>query len=113
MLVRADERRIRLHLAHPGSTWPGSPGPYGRFFLAGALATVDPGAPAAATDAIEHPGEELVYVLEGALEFEVDGRATGWPQGDALHFRTVQPHRWCNPAASRRARAVWMALRPQ
>ena len=78
--------------------------------LAGAVATVDPGASSGA-NAMEHPGEELVFVLEGSLEFEVDGEPYRLAEGDSVHFRTDRPHRWKNPG-KRPARAVWMALRP-
>ena len=109
MLVRADERRI-VYTSHLGIDLAGISGPYGRFFLAGAVATVDPGASSGA-NAMEHPGEELVFVLEGSLEFDVDGEPYRLAEGDSVHFRTDRPHRWRNPG-KRPARAVWMALRP-
>ena len=74
------------------------------------MATVEPGA-SSGDNAMEHPGEELVFVLEGALEFEVDGQGYRLAEGDSVHFRTDRPHRWKNPG-KRPARAVWMALRP-
>ncbi|HEV7464706.1 MAG TPA: cupin domain-containing protein [Candidatus Dormibacteraeota bacterium] len=85
-------------------------GAYGRFFMAGAAATVGPQADSG-RKAMEHPGEELVYVVSGSLDFEVDGVTHRLGAGDALHFRTDRPHRWCNPTAEP-AEAVWMALRP-
>jgi transcriptional regulator with XRE-family HTH domain len=85
-------------------------GPYGRFFMAGASARIEPQAHSGAK-AMEHPGEELVHLLEGRLDFEVDGETYRLEPGDSLHFRTDRPHRWRNPTA-RPARAVWMALRP-
>ncbi len=108
-LTTADERRI-VYTSHLGIDLAGISGPYGRFFLAGALATVDPGASSGA-NAMEHPGEELVFVLEGSMEFEVDGQEYRLAEGDSVHFRTDRPHRWKNPG-KRPARAVWMALRP-
>jgi quercetin dioxygenase-like cupin family protein len=60
---------------------------------------------------MEHPGEELVFVLEGALEFDVDGREYKLGKGDSVHFRTDRPHRWRNPTR-KQSKAVWMALRP-
>jgi quercetin dioxygenase-like cupin family protein len=59
---------------------------------------------------MEHPGEEMVYMLEGSLTFEVDDTSYTLRRGDALHFRTDRPHRWSNPGP-RSARALWMALR--
>ena len=108
-LTQADDRRI-VYTSHLGIDLAGISGPYGRFFLAGAVATVEPGASSGA-NAMEHPGEELVFLLEGALEFDVDGETFRLSSGDSLHFRTDRPHRWKNPG-KRPARAVWMALRP-
>lgn len=85
-------------------------GAYGRFFMAGAAARVSPHADSGPRP-MEHPGEELVYVVSGALDFEVDGVMYRLGAGDALHFRTDRPHRWSNPCAEP-AEAVWMALRP-
>jgi transcriptional regulator with XRE-family HTH domain len=109
VMVRADERRI-VYTSHVGIDLAGISGPYGRFFLAGAVATLEPGASSGA-NAMEHPGEELVFVLEGSMEFEVDGQEYRLSEGDSVHFRTDRPHRWKNPG-KRPARAVWMALRP-
>ena len=61
---------------------------------------------------MEHPGEELVHLLEGELQFVVNGQDYCLRPGDSLHFRTVQPHFWRNPG-QRDAVALWMALRPQ
>jgi len=101
----------RILTSHTGIDLAGITGAYGRFLLAGARATVAVGASSGETP-LEHPGEELVYVLEGALEFDVNGRTFTLGPGDALHFRTVQPHAWRNPG-KRDAVALWMALRPQ
>lgn len=109
VLVRADERRI-VYTSHLGIDLAGISGPYGRFFLAGAVATLEPGA-SSGDNPMEHPGEELVFVLEGSMEFEVDGQGYRLAEGDSVHFRTDRPHRWKNPG-KRPARAVWMALRP-
>src|SRR3989475_2386725 len=108
VLIRSDERKQvftskeRLELA-------GISGPYGQFFMAGAVATIEPGADSRPKH-MEHPGEELGFMLDGTMSFEVEGVEYMLRRGDALHFRTDRPHRWGNPAA-RPARAVWMALR--
>lgn len=109
VVVTARERPV-VFTSHRGIDLAGISGPYRRFFLAGAVATVEPGA-SSGTNPIEHPGEELVFVLEGTLEFEVDRRGYRLGQGDSVHFRTDRPHRWRNPGR-RSAQAVWMALRP-
>jgi len=109
VLIPAAERRV-VYTSHRGIDLEGISGPYGRFFLAGAVATLEPGA-SSGQNPMEHPGEELVYCLEGVLEFEVDGRAYKLSKGDTVHFRTDRPHRWRN-AGRGKAKAVWMALRP-
>lgn len=85
-------------------------GSYARFFLDGAVTTVDPGASSGlALD--QRQGEELLFMLDGALSFAVDGVEYQLRPGDALHFRTDRPHRWEN-RGSKAARALWIRLRP-
>ena len=110
VLIRDGEQRPIL-TSHTGIDLAGISGPYGRFYLAGARATVIPGA-SSGDRFLEHPGEELVYVLEGTLEFVVNEETYRLAPGDSLHFRTVQPHAWRNPGRQD-AVALWMALRPQ
>jgi transcriptional regulator with XRE-family HTH domain len=105
----AEQRRILT--SHVGIDLGGISGPYGRFLLAGARATVVAGASSGDTP-LEHPGEEQVYLLDGQLEICVNGCTFALNRGDALHFRTVQPHSWRNPGKVD-AVALWMALRPQ
>jgi transcriptional regulator with XRE-family HTH domain len=102
--------RHPIYTAHRGIDLAGISGPYGRFFLAGAVATVEPGA-SSGPKPMEHPGEELVFILDGTFEVDVDGQHYVLGQGDALHFRTDRPHRWQNPGQEA-IRAVWLALRP-
>ncbi|HEV7210528.1 MAG TPA: cupin domain-containing protein [Blastococcus sp.] len=110
VLVRDGEQRPIL-TSHTGIDLAGISGPYGRFYLAGARATVVPGA-SSGEHAMEHPGEELVYLLEGRLDFVINEQSYCLRPGDSLHFRTVQPHFWRNPGTTD-AVALWMALRPQ
>ena len=110
VLIRDGEQKPIL-TSHTGIDLAGISGPYGRFFLAGARATVIPGA-SSGERPMEHPGEELVYLLEGRMEFVVNEQTYCLRPGDSLHFRTVQPHFWCNPGTTD-AVAIWMALRPQ
>jgi transcriptional regulator with XRE-family HTH domain len=110
VLIRDGEQRPIL-TSHTGIDLAGISGAYGRFYLAGARATVVPGA-SSGENPMEHPGEELVYLLEGGLEFGVNEQSYCLRPGDSLHFRTVQPHSWRNPGSTD-AVALWMALRPQ
>jgi transcriptional regulator with XRE-family HTH domain len=110
VFTSADEHRP-IYTSHQGISLSGISGPYGRFFLAGARATVVPAASSGGKP-MEHPGEELIYVVEGTLDFEVNGRCFSLGPEDALHFRTDQKHSWANHG-SVPAKAVWLALRPQ
>jgi transcriptional regulator with XRE-family HTH domain len=110
VFIKDGEQRPIL-TSHTGIDLAGISGAYGRFFLAGARATVVPGA-SSGDRAMQHPGEELVYLLSGELEFVVNEQTYCLQPGDSLHFRTQQPHFWRNPGATD-AVAVWMALRPQ
>jgi transcriptional regulator with XRE-family HTH domain len=107
-LVRAADRRP-VFTSKTGLELLGLSGPYGPFFMAGALATVKPGADSG-PNPMEHAGEELVYVLDGGLEFVIDETSYMIRRGDVLHFRTERRHRWAN-RGTRPARVLWMALR--
>lgn len=100
-----------IYTSHRGIDLAGVSGSYDVFNIAGARATVEPGA-SSGDKMLEHPGEELVYVLAGELEFVVGNQQFVLQECDALHFRTVQPHSWRNPGSAP-AVALWMALRPQ
>ena len=39
-----------------------------------------------------HPGEEIVYVLEGTLEYEIDGKLVRVKPGDVLFVPAGTPH---------------------
>ena len=110
MLTPAEETRP-VYTSHKGITLHSISGPYGRFLLAGARATVVPGA-TSGRKPMQHPGEELVHVTGGVLEFTVTGQLYRVEAGNTLHFRGDQPHTWRNPGTSD-ATAIWMALRPQ
>ena len=110
VLTPAEENRP-VYTSHKGITLNSISGPYGRYLLAGARATVAPGA-TSGRKPMQHPGEELVHVTGGVLEFTVTGQMYRVEAGNTLHFRGDQPHTWHNPGTSD-ATAIWMALRPQ
>jgi transcriptional regulator with XRE-family HTH domain len=110
VLTPPDEDRP-VYTSHKGITLNSISGPYGRFLLAGARATVVPGANSGRKP-MQHPGEELVHVIEGQLEFTVTGQLYQVGIGTTLHFRGDQPHTWRNPGTTE-AHAVWITLRPQ
>jgi transcriptional regulator with XRE-family HTH domain len=106
--TRADQRRS-VFTSKEGLELGGITGSYGQFFMAGAVAEVEPGADSG-EQPMEHPGEELVHVFQGTLVFDVDDTEYKLGRGDTIHFRTDRPHRWRNPG-SRPAQAVWVAMR--
>ncbi len=107
-VVRADERQ-RLYTSKQGLVLENISGRYGPFFVAGAEAAVEPHADSGPVPMV-HPGEELVVLLAGEMEFTVDGEAYVLGEGDSIHFRANRPHSWANPADVP-ARAIWLAIR--
>jgi transcriptional regulator with XRE-family HTH domain len=107
-VVRRDERSL-LYTSKQGLTLENISGRYGPFYLAGAEATVEPGADSG-PERMLHPGEELVLVLEGTMIFEVDGEDFALDAGDSIHFRTTVAHAWRNPAPEP-AHVIWLTIR--
>jgi transcriptional regulator with XRE-family HTH domain len=107
-LIRADERQ-HLFTSKQGLTLENISGRYGPFFVAGAEASVEPRADSG-PEPMNHPGEELVVLLEGAMHFTVGGESYDLGPGDSLHFRTTLDHSWANPS-DEPARAIWLAIR--
>jgi transcriptional regulator with XRE-family HTH domain len=108
IVVRGDER-ARLYTSKTGIALDNVSGRYGRYRLAGAEARLEPLA-SSGPDPMRHPGEELIYLLEGAMRVTVDGDVTELKAGDSIHFRTDRPHTWENPS-ERPARALWFMVR--
>lgn len=107
VLVRSKDRDI-LFASREGVKMENIAGPFGRFDLAAAFVTIEPGVDSGEAP-LAHPGEELVYLLSGSLEFDID-TTYRLRQGDSLHLLTSKPHRWRNPG-SRPAKALWISLR--
>ncbi|MGI8441036.1 MAG: cupin domain-containing protein [Thermoleophilaceae bacterium] len=107
-VTRRDARSL-LTTSKSGVTLESVAGRYGPFFLAGAAATVEPRA-SSGEEPMNHPGEELMLVLEGTMEWTIEGERYRLDPGDSIHFRTDRPHAWCNPAEEP-ARAVWLTIR--
>jgi transcriptional regulator with XRE-family HTH domain len=45
---------------------------------------------------MEHSGEELVYCLDGKIQYIINGSTYDLKPGDSLHFRSNLPHTWQN-----------------
>lgn len=109
---------IRAGAAPPAADWaPAAEGvsahavavPDARLRASGVSAVVAPGGGSGAVRATR-PGEEVLLVVEGALQVEVGGEAHRVEAGDALHYPTEHPVQWHNPGDSP-ARAVWFTVR--
>lgn len=109
--VRAGERPGPLPDWAPaarGVAAAGLAAPTDRLRAGGVLAWVEPRGESGDTRPLR-PGEEMVLVLEGALQVEVAGERYLLDIGDTLHYPTDRPHEWRNPGTEV-ARAVWFTL---
>jgi transcriptional regulator with XRE-family HTH domain len=107
-VVRADER-AQVDTSKQGLDHKNIDRRNGPFQIAGAEAVMEPFADSGPTP-MNHPGEELVIVLEGVVAFTVDGERHELAAGDSIHFRTPLPHSWSNPT-EQPARAIWLVVR--
>ncbi len=62
------------------------------------IVTMEPKA-SSGDNPIVHTGLELVFCLEGQLEYEVDDKRFPLDPGDSLLFEAHRPHRWRNNSA--------------
>ncbi len=101
-LTRADERnRFSLDgssivYERLGTEFPGNQ-------LSSFIMTVPPGY---RSETVAHEGEEILYVLEGAITQRLDGEEMLMNAGDSLHFRGNRPHSWSNHT-DQPARLLW------
>jgi len=71
--------------------------------LSSFVMTVPPGY---RSETVAHEGEEMLYVLEGAITQRLDGEEMIMQAGDSLHFRGNRPHSWSNHT-DQPARLLW------
>jgi len=65
--------------------------------------------PKGGTSGIEkmyHPGDELIYLVEGALKVNIAGEEHTLHAGDSLSFKSHLPHRWDNIGKGD-AKVIW------
>ncbi|MEM1267540.1 MAG: cupin domain-containing protein [Pseudomonadota bacterium] len=77
--------------------------------LQGQLHTLAPGASSDGT--IAHEGEEVGYVVDGALELTVAGKTAVLHAGDSFFFDSSRPHAFRNPGKTA-TRVVWVNSPP-
>jgi transcriptional regulator with XRE-family HTH domain len=71
--------------------------------LSSFILTVPPGY---RSETVSHEGEEIIYMLEGALTVRVEAEEMVLATADGFHFRGNRPHSWRN-TADRPARLLW------
>jgi transcriptional regulator with XRE-family HTH domain len=54
-----------------------------------------------------HTGEEFALVLEGHMEFVIDGECYELKQGDSIVFKASIPHRWKN-LSQEQTKVLWV-----
>jgi quercetin dioxygenase-like cupin family protein len=67
-------------------------------------------APAASFPRHTHPGEEIIYVLEGSLEYEVAGRTVALKAGDVLFVPAGTVHAARNTGTGKAAELATYVL---
>ena len=71
--------------------------------LSSFVMTVPPGY---RSETVAHEGEEMLYVLDGAITARLEGEEMEMSAGDSLHFRGNRPHSWSNHT-DQPARLLW------
>ena len=79
---------------------------YGEFIMTAAYATVEVGA-SSGKKSMSHRGEELVYCLQGKMEFKINKKTYYLKSGDSIHFRTHLDHSWKN-VGKIPAKLIWV-----
>jgi transcriptional regulator with XRE-family HTH domain len=54
----------------------------------------------------QHPGGEVIYVIEGCLEIRIAGATYQLDEGDSMYFDPVVPHSYRRVGAKNRTRAL-------
>ncbi|WP_448951490.1 helix-turn-helix domain-containing protein [Labrys neptuniae] len=63
------------------------------------------------SETVSHEGEEILFVLEGAITQKIDNDEIVIAVGDSVHFRGNRPHTWWNES-DRPARVLWTGTLP-
>jgi len=83
---------------------------YGDFIMTAAYAVLEVGA-SSGKKSMKHRGEELVYCLQGKVEFQIKGQIYVLGPGDSLNFRTQMDHKWKN-VGDKKAKLIWVLAVP-
>lgn len=91
VLTRAADRRKKAPLAARGYTYHVSSGDLPRQQMSAFELTFPPGAKVQPR-LVRHEGEEVLYLLEGSIEFVIGEESFVMKAGDCVHFDCEQPH---------------------
>ncbi len=58
-----------------------------------------------------HTGEEFALVLEGSLDFNIEGEDFHLERGDSISFKATLPHSWKN-FANQQSKVLWAVSPP-
>lgn len=58
-----------------------------------------------------HTGEEFAMVLDGSLDFVIEGQEYHLDKGDSLSFKATMPHSWKN-INNQQAKVLWIVSPP-
>jgi len=87
VMVRRKNDQPAIFIERLSPTYPGT-------MLDANIHTLEPGADSGGD--IQHEGEEIGYVLEGAAELCVNGEVVPLVQGDSFYFSSELPHHYRN-----------------
>lgn len=99
-------RRERLELPDMGLTLQDLSGHFDAGVLEARYGILKAGAHSGRTP-MTHPGDEICCVVKGAIIFHVGDQKWTLAEGDTIHFKCDQPHRWEN-AARGRTEVIWV-----
>lgn len=84
-------------------------GPAEQYAVDASITVIEPGVEGSRNAARALSGEEIVYLLDGTMEFQVGDETYNLGKGDSLHYRTEHPRRWVN-RGRKPARLLWVCL---
>lgn len=92
VLTRAAERGKKAPLRANGYTYSLSSADLPDQQMSAFELTFPPQSKSAPPQLVTHPGEEVLYLLEGTIEFQIGGDTFVMNAGDCVHFDCEHPH---------------------
>lgn len=95
VVVVSSNDRSRIDYPELGMALEDLNGNFHSGVLEARISILQPGATSGA-EPMMHFGDELCFVLDGAVRYEIEGESYDLTQGDTLHFKSDQEHSWVN-----------------